>query len=80
MISLDAKTSSVPQFISAPQRNFEIVDLGIELLVPLVLGGRVNPSDTLVLAMETIHRPRPPRIEESPRFSKRILRSIFQGS
>ena len=26
----DAKTRSVPQFIGAPQRNFEIADLGIE--------------------------------------------------
>ena len=38
-ISLDAKTRSVPQFIVAPQRNFEIADLGIESSVPLALGG-----------------------------------------
>ena len=29
-ILLDAKTHSVPQFIGAPQRNFETTDLGIE--------------------------------------------------
>ena len=56
-ISLDAKTHSVPQFIGAPQHNFEIADLGIESSAPLALGGWVNPSDTLVLAMETIHHP-----------------------
>ena len=64
-ISLDAKTRSVPQFIGALERNFETADLGIESLVPLALGGWVNPSITLVLAMETIHRPWPPRTEES---------------
>ena len=77
MILLDAKTRSVPQFIGAPKRNFETADLGIELLVPLAPGGWVNPSDTLVLSMETIHRPQPPHTEESPRFSKWVLRSIF---
>ena len=60
MISLDAKTRSVPQFIDAPQRNFETADLGIESVVPLAPGGRVNPSDTLVLVMVTIHHPHPP--------------------
>ena len=54
-ISLDAKTRRVPQFIGAPQRNFETTDLGIESLVPLALDGWVNSSDTLVLAMETLH-------------------------
>ena len=39
MISLDAKTRSVPQFIGAPQRNFETTDLGIESSVPLALAG-----------------------------------------
>ena len=77
MILLDAKTRSVPQFIGAPQRNFETVDLGIESFLPLAPSGWVNPSDTLVLAMETIHHPQPPRTEESPRFSKCVLRSIF---
>ena len=76
-ISLDAKTRSVPQFIGAPQRNFETVDLGIESLAPLAPGGWLNPSETLVPATETIPRSRPPRTEESPRFSKCILRSIF---
>ena len=80
VISLDAKTCSVPQFIGAPQRKFETVDLGIESSVPLALSGWVNPSDTLVLATETIHRPQPPRTEESPRFSKCVLRPIFRGS
>ena len=80
MISLDAKTRNVPQFLGAPQQNFETTDLGIESSVPLALGGRVNPSDTLVPSTETIHRPRPPRTEESPRFSKCVLRSIFRGS
>ena len=77
MVSLDAKTHSVPQFIGGSQRNFETTHLGIELSVPLALGGRVKPSHTLVLAMETIHHPWPPRIEESPRFSKCVLRSNF---
>ena len=77
MISLDAKTRSVPQFIGAQQRNFEIADLGIESLVPLDLDGLVNPILTLVPTIETIHRPRSPRTEESPRFSKCVLRSIF---
>ena len=49
-ISLDAKTRSVPQFIGAPQRNFETVDLGVKLLMPLAPDGWVNPSDTLVPA------------------------------
>ena len=62
-ISLDAKTRSVPQFIGAPQRNFKNDDLGIKSSTPLALGGRVNPSDTLVPAIETLHRPRPPRTE-----------------
>ena len=79
-ILLDAKTRSVPQFIGAPQRNFETVDLGIKSLAPLVLGGRVNPSHTLVLATVTIHRLWPPYTEESPRCSKCISRSIFRGS
>ena len=48
MISLDAKTRSVPQFIGAPQFNFETADLGIESSVPLALGGKVNPGDALV--------------------------------
>ena len=77
MISLDAKTHSVCQFIGAPQRNFETVDLGIELSVPFALGEWVNPSDTLVASIETIHRLRAPRIEESLRFFKCVLRSIF---
>ena len=55
MISLDAKTRSVPQFIGALERNFETTDLGIKSSVPLALGGWVNPSHTLVLAIETIH-------------------------
>ena len=42
MISLDAKTCSVPQFIGAPQWNFETADLGIKSLAPLALGGWVN--------------------------------------
>ena len=46
-ISLDAKTRSLPQFIGAPQRNFETANLGIESLVALALGGWVNPSHTL---------------------------------
>ena len=56
VISVDAKTRSVPQFIGAPQRKFETVDLGIESSVPLAPGGWVNTSHTLVPAMETIHR------------------------
>ena len=40
----------MPQFIGASQHKFEIVDLGIESLVPLALNGWVNPSDTLVQA------------------------------
>ena len=79
-ISLDAKTRSVPQFIGAPQHKFETADLGIELSAPLALGGWVNPSHTLFLAIETIHHSRPPRTKESPRYSKCILRSIFQGT
>ena len=77
MILLGAKTRSVPQFIGAPQRNFETADLGIELSVPLALSGRVNLSDTLVLDIETIHRPRQPHIEESPQCSKCISKLIF---
>ena len=80
VISLDAKTRSVPQFIGAPQRNFETADLGIESSAPLAPGGWVNPSHTLVPATETIHHPWPPRTKESPRFSKCVLRSIFRGS
>ena len=79
-ISLDAKNRSVPQFIGAPQHNFETADLGIESSVPLAPGGWVNSSHTLVPATETIHRSRPPRTEESPRFSKCVLRSNFRGS
>ena len=70
----------MPQFIGAPQRNFETIDLGIESLAPLDLDGQVNPSDTLVPAAESLHHPRPPRTEESPRFSKCASRSIFDGS
>ena len=70
MILLYAKTRSVPQFIGAPQRNFETADVGIKFSVPLALGGWVNPSDTLFLDMETIHIPQPPCTKESPRFSK----------
>ena len=55
MIFLDSKTRSVPQFIGASQHNFETIDLGIELLVPLALNGQVNTSDTLVLASESLH-------------------------
>ena len=54
-ISLDAKTRSVPQFIGAPQCNFETIDLGIESSVPLAPSGWVNPSDILFLAIKTIH-------------------------
>ena len=57
MISLDAKTRSMPQFIGAPQRNFLTTDLGIELSVPLALNGWVDPSDTLFLSMEILHYP-----------------------
>ena len=80
VISLDAKTHSVPQFISAPQCNFETTDLGIKSSMPLDLGGWVNPSHILVLATETIHHLWPPRTEESPRFSKCISSLIFRGS
>ena len=55
MISLDAKTRNVPQFISAPQRNFETTDVGIESAMPLALDGWVNPSDTIFPAIETLH-------------------------
>ena len=79
-ISLDAKTCNVPQFIGAPERNSKTADLGIESLVPLAPGGWLDPSDTLVLAIESIHHPWPLRTEESPRCSKCVLRSIFQGS
>ena len=68
---------SMPQFIGAPQRNFETVDLGIESSEPLAPGGWVNPSDTIVLTTETIHCSRPPRTEESPRCSKCVSRLIF---
>ena len=54
-ISLDAKTHSVPKFIGAPQHNFEIVDLGIKLSVPLALDGRANPNDTLFPSVEDLH-------------------------
>ena len=77
MISLDAKTCSVPQFIGVPQSNFEIANFCINFLVPLALGGRVNPSDTLVMVTETIHHLWPPHTEESLRFSKCVLRLIF---
>ena len=80
VISLDAKTCSVPQFIGAPQRKFETADLGIKSSVPLAPSGWVNPSHTLVLAMKTIHHSQPPRTKESPRCSKCISRSIFQGT
>ena len=39
MISLDAKTRSVPQFIGAPQHNFETANIGIESSAPLALDG-----------------------------------------
>ena len=52
-ISLDAKTRSVPQFIGAPQRNFETADLGIESSVPLALGG----WETLVTPLFQPRRP-----------------------
>ena len=77
MILLDAKTHSVPQFIGAPHRNFETPDLGIKSLGPLALDGRVNPIDTLVLTVETIHHLWPPRSEETLRCSKCVSRSIF---
>ena len=79
-ILLDAKTHSVPQFIGAPELNSKTIDLGIKSSVPLSLGEWVNLSHTLVLATETIHHPRPPHTEESPRCSKCISRSIFRGS
>ena len=80
MILLNAKTHNVPQFIGAPQRNFETIDLDIELSVPLAPGGWVNPSHTLVPATKTIHHSQPPRTKESPRCSKCISRLIFQGT
>ena len=55
VISLDAKTHSVPQFIGASHRNIETSDLGIKFLVQLALDGWVSPSDTLFLAVESIH-------------------------
>ena len=61
MISLNAKIRSVPQFMGAPQCNFETIDLGIELLALLALDRLVNPSDTLVPLTETIHLPLPSR-------------------
>ena len=42
MISLDAKTHNVPQYIGAPQHNIEITDLGIESSMPLALSERVT--------------------------------------
>ena len=63
MISLNAKTFSVPQLIGAPQHNFETADLGIKLLVTLASNGQENPSDTLVPAVESLHHPWPPRTE-----------------
>ncbi len=60
-ISLDAKTHSVPQFIGAPQHNFETIDPHIKLSMPLALYGQVNPSDTLVPTVKTIHHPEAPR-------------------
>ena len=80
MILLDAKTRNVPQFISASQCNFETIDLGIESSVPLASDGNVNPSDTIVLTLESLHHSQPPCIKESPRCSKCILRLIFKGS
>ena len=55
MISLNAKTHIVPQFIGAPQRNFETANFGSEKLAPLALDGWVNPSDTIFLATEIFH-------------------------
>ena len=69
-ISLNVKTRNVPQFIGAPQCNFETTNLGIESLAPLALNGWVNPSDTLVFATETIHHLQPPHTVESLRYSK----------
>ena len=80
MISLDAKTHSMPQFIGAPKRNFETANLGIESSAPLALVGWVNPSHTVVPATETIHHSQPPHTKESPRWSKWITKSIFQGT
>ena len=77
MILLDAKTHSVPKFIGASLHNFESTDIGIELSVPLALDGLVNPSDTLGPSSKSLHHLRPLRIEESPRYSKSISRSIF---
>ena len=80
MVSLDAKTRSVPQFIGAQQCNFETTNLGIKSSVPLAPYGRVNPSVTLVPSTETIHHPRRPRTKESPRCSKCISRLIFRDT
>ena len=55
-ISLNAKTSSVPQFIGASPYIFETIDLGIKFSNPLALYGWKNPSDTLVLVVEVLHR------------------------
>ena len=77
MILLDAKICSVPQFIGALLCNFETIDLDIKSSVPLALDGWVNPSDTLFLATESLHYLWPPYIEESPRCSKCVLRSII---
>ena len=80
MIFLNAKTFLVPQFIGASLCNFETTNLGIKLLVSLTLDGWVNPSDTLVLTMKSLHHLWPPHIEESQRCSMCISRSIFYGS
>ena len=77
MILLDAKICSVPQFTVTILCNFETIDLEIKSSVPLALDGWVNPSDTLFLAEESLHYLQPPCIEESPRCSKCVLRSIF---
>ena len=78
-ILLDAKTCSVPQFIGAPKHNFETADLGIKLSVPLAPNTWVNPSETLVLAVESLHHPWPPRTEESQRCSKCIRGQSSKG-
>lgn len=80
VISLDAKTCSVPQFIGASLRNFETIDLGIKSSMPLALNGGVNPDNTIFLTMESLYGLQPPHTKESPRFSKFVWRLIFQGS
>ena len=54
VILLNVKTHNVPQSIGASLHNIEIVDLGIELLEPLALDRKMNPSNTLVLAIESL--------------------------